>query len=193
MGRVGLVLAARPVTYALETEYLRLCAEPSDINEHLPTFVDLVKRLRAAHVIELGTRTGVSTIGWLWGLAATGGGLTSVDTDTRPDIGEWAHWRYIQGDDLSAVVFVQLDPADIVFIDTSHTYDQTLAELNLYRWLVKPGGVIVCHDTELAQPEDAPPRPLYPVRTAIETFVTDTGFEWTNHRNCFGLAVIEVR
>jgi cephalosporin hydroxylase len=181
---------AYPVT--LEQEYLRLCSEPSDIFQHLPTFVDLVVELDAQHVIELGTRTGVSTIAWLYGLEQTGGRLTSVDLDERPDIGDHDHWRFIQGGDLDLTVIGELEPADIVFIDTSHTYRQTLAELNLYRWLTSPGGLMVLHDTELRIPMGAPMRPLYPVKTAIQEFCDEHNFEWSNHTNNNGLGIVRV-
>lgn len=173
--------------------YQRMCATPSDIHLHLPRFVEMVDRLGAQHVIELGTRTGVSTIAWLHGLEGTGGRLTSIDIDPRPDIGEWAHWEFIQGDDLDPAIVSRLDPADIVFIDTSHLYAQTIRELNVYRWLVKPGGRIALHDTELAVPGDAGLyEPRYPVRRAVEEFCRENGFEWENHRECWGLGVIQL-
>ena len=180
------------MTDNLEAEYRRLCAEPSDINEHLPTFVELAAELCAEHVIELGTRSGVSTVGWLWALTGTAGRLTSVDLSPRPDIGEHENWSFIQGDDLDPAIVTRLDPADIVFIDTSHRYGHTVSELNIYRWLVKPGGLIVLHDTENRIPEDAPPRPLYPVKRAVVEFCEANGYEWHNYPNCWGLGVIQM-
>lgn len=178
----------------LRTKYDELCSTPSDIYLHLPRFVALVEELNAQHVIELGSRSGVSTVAWLYGLAKTGGHLTSVDLDPAPQIGTWSHWRHLQGSDVSPEIAGQLKPADIVFIDTSHLYEHTRWELSLYQWLVKPGGVIVCHDTELARPEDAPPgHPLFPVKRAVTEFCEANGFEWTNHPDCWGLAVIKVR
>ena len=176
----------------LESEYRRLCAEPSDIHEHLPTFVELVETLDAQHVIELGTRTGVSTIAWLYALSRTGGRLTSIDIDERPDIGDHDRWTFIQGDDCDPAITSTLDPADIVFVDTSHLYDHTVRELNIYRWLVKPGGLIVCHDTELPLPIGAPPRPLYPVKVAITEFVEANGYDWLNDPRCWGLGIIRL-
>jgi cephalosporin hydroxylase len=85
-----------------------------------------------------------------------------------------------------------LDPADIVFIDTSHLYDHTVQELAIYRWLVRPGGVICLHDTELPTPEGAPPRPLYPVKKAVIEFIAETGWQWHNFPDCWGFAVIRV-
>lgn len=177
----------------LTVEYERVCATPSDIYLHLPRMVALVENLNATHVLELGTRTGVSTIAWLYALEQTGGHLTSVDLDPKPAIGDFDHWTFIQGDDTDAELIQTLAPADIVFIDTSHHYEHTLFELNVYRWLVKPGGVIVCHDTELERPEGAPVLPRFPVKTAIREFIAETWFEWVNFPDCWGLAVIKVR
>ena len=167
---------------------------PSDIYLHLPRFVQLVNEFDAEHVIELGTRTGVSTIAWLYALAKTGGRLTSVDIDARPQIGEYAHWTFIQGDDCDPDILASLEPAEIIFLDTSHHYEHTYRELNMYRWLVKPGGVIVCHDTELRTPEGAPAGdPPFPVKRAIDRFVHDNGFQWLNIPECWGLGIIRMR
>ena len=177
---------------SLESEYTRLCSTPSDIYLHLPRFVEMVKACHAQHVIELGTRTGVSTIAWLHGLESTGGRLTSIDIDEKPDIDDHPSWTFIQGDDLDPTITSTLEPADIVFIDTSHLYDQTVKELNVYRWLVKPGGLIVLHDTMLERPEGAPARPRYPVRVAVEEFCEAEGYDWHNIPDCWGLGIIEM-
>lgn len=165
---------------------------PSDIYQHLDRFVALVEETDARHVIELGTRTGVSTVAWLYALERVGGRLTSIDIDDQPDIGVWPHWTFIQSDDLAPDLVAALEPADIVFIDTSHLYEQTLAELNVYRWLVKPGGRIVLHDTALERPIGAPRRPRFPVLTAVTEFCDAEGFEWVNDQRCWGLAEIRV-
>ena len=175
----------------LADEYARVCSTPSDIVDHLPRFVDMVEELDAKHVIELGTRSGVSTIAWLFALEGRGR-LTSVDLDPAPPIGVYPHWTFVQGDDLSMRVLERLKPADIVFIDTSHLYDQTIVELNTYLDLVRPGGRIVLHDTQLRRPEGSPARPLFPVRTAIKEFVAKHKLEWFEYLDCFGLGVIEI-
>ena len=173
--------------------YVELCKTESDIYLHLPRMVELVEQLNAKHVIELGTRTGVSTIAWLYGLEQTGGHLTSVDLDARPNIGDWPHWTFIQGDDVEPAVVSQLEPADIVFIDTSHLYRHTLRELHTYRWLVKPGGVICLHDTEVAHPEGAPAdEPPFPVRKAVAEFIAETGYRYMNERECNGFGIVKV-
>lgn len=175
----------------LRDAYCRVCATPSDIQNHLPRFVALTDEVKATHVIELGTRTGVSTIAWLYGLQGRGR-LTSIDIDEQPAIGDHDHWTFIQGDDLDPWVLNRLDPAEIVFIDTSHFYDHTLAELDAYLPLVKPGGRIVLHDTQLRRPHGSPSRPLFPVRTAVVEFCEKHGFEWVEYPDSWGLAVITI-
>jgi predicted O-methyltransferase YrrM len=183
-----------PARPSLASLYEQQCATPSDIYLHLPRFVEMVKAGNATKVIELGTRTGVSTIAFLYALEQTGGHLWSVDIDAKPPIGDYPHWTFIQGDDESDEVLSQLPPnVDILFLDTSHHYEHTLRELRLYRSQVKSGGLIVCHDTELPVPEGAPATdPVYPVKRAIEQFIAETGFRWINVPECWGLGIIEV-
>ena len=178
---------------SLQTRYEELCETPSDISEHLPTFVSLVRKTNAKHVVELGTRSGVSTIAWLYGLEHTGGHLTSVDLDPQPEIGDHDHWTFIQGDDLDRDVYLQLpDRVDIVFIDSSHAYKHTLVELNLYRWLVRPGGLIMLHDTENEQPFEVRPQPPFPVKRAVNEFCEAEGLTWENRPNNWGLGIIRL-
>lgn len=173
----------------LEQRYTDACDTPSDIYLHLPKFVDMVDEMGATTVVELGTRSGVSTVAWLYALERFGT-LTSVDIDPAPDIGTYPHWQFVQGDDCSLEVFDQIpDNVDIVFIDTSHDHTHTLRELNLYRWKVRPGGRIVLHDTELAHPENVT-GPAFPVKKAVVEFCAENGFEWHNDPECFGLGTI---
>lgn len=182
------------VESGLKEAYERQCRTPSDIYLHLPRFVGMVEMSQATKVIELGTRTGVSTIAWLHALEKTGGHLWSVDLDAKPPIGDYPHWTYIQGNDEKPDVFDALpDQVDILFLDTSHHYEHTRRELELYVSKVKPGGVIVCHDTELPVPEFSPPNdPPYPVKKAITEFTEAHGLRWFNVPECWGLGIIEV-
>jgi predicted O-methyltransferase YrrM len=169
------------------------CATPSDINEHLPTLATIATH--ADHVVELGARSGLSTAAWLVGLAKSGGRLTSVDISPAPDIGTHDNWRHIQGDDTDPAVMAQVDGCDVLFIDTSHAYEHTLWELRNWSAKVRPGGIIVCHDTELQRPWDPPcpeTDPDFPVATAIKEFCAERGYKWINRPGCWGLGIIEV-
>jgi predicted O-methyltransferase YrrM len=183
---------SQTLTPWLFDEYQKACHTVSDIYEHLPKFVDLCLTLEATKVIELGTRGGVSTVAWLYGLELTDGHLWSVDIDPAPEL-EHPRWTFLHGNDLEPNIVRELpDDVDVVFIDTSHDYQQTLAELNVYRWKIKPGGRIVLHDTELAHPFGVAQRPRYPVKTAIEEFCFENNLTWKNHVECFGLGVIDL-
>lgn len=177
-----------------ERDYLRARRRWSDVKDHLPRFVDAVVSREARVVVELGTRGGVSTAAWLYALAMTGGHLWTVDLSPAPrlssDEGAWTH---VVGDDLDPDVYHALPPViDVLFIDTSHDYDQTLSELALYVPRVRPGGVVLLHDTDLATPEGVKEQEPYPVRRAIDVFCAATGLDWTEHDGSYGLGEIPV-
>lgn len=169
-------------------DFVRRCGIPSDIVEHLP----FLYGIGLGHtVIELGVRSGNSTSAFL----AAGAELWSVDID-RPRVPDEWHttgWTFIQGDDCSPEVLAQL-PAevDVVFIDTSHSYEHTLRELNTYAPRVKHRGLIVLHDTELEAPDGLPGEPPYPVKRAVTEWCAQHGLSWENRPACNGLGVIRV-
>lgn len=189
----------------LAERYAQLCREPSDINEHLPTFVAAVEELNATRVIELGVRYGVSTIAWMHALQDRGH-LWSVDCsfpvpapgstvnllDPQGPLGVVDYWTFVLGYDIWPAVYTALpDEVDILFIDTNHVYEETLEELALYYPRVREGGRIFMHDTALETTGNAStPQPPYPVRTAIEEFCAKKKLRWTNNPNNSGLGTI---
>ena len=127
-------------------------------------------------LLELGVRSGVSTRAFLLGCKVTGGHLWSVDiSEIRvPNINfgdDWAlsgHWTYTQHtDDLD---YKWDKPIDLLFIDTSHTYEQTLAELNKFTPYVKFDGTVLLHDTLLDHINE------WGVLRAVETFLRDNPY-----------------
>lgn len=158
---------------------------------HLPLLYDLVLSLNAQHVIELGVFNGESTRAFLAALEQTDGRLTSVDIHVGPDIRN-DRWTVLVGDDLDPAITSQLAPAEVVFIDTSHLYEQTVRELNVYRWLVKPGGVLACHDTQLEIPEGGRYGPRFPVKVALEEFCAENGFVWSDISPWPGLGIVNL-
>lgn len=193
----------------LADRYVELCRIESDIYEHLPTFVEAVKELKAKKVIELGTRYGVSTIAWLYALAPemADGHLWAVDCsfpvpapgsdvnllDPQGPLGVVPWFTFLLGYDTWPETLDALpkEDVDIVFIDTNHVYEETLVELDLYYPRVRKGGRIYLHDTAIETTGNAStPQPPYPVRTAMEEWATEMGLSWDNNPNCFGLGVI---
>lgn len=167
-------------------------APNSDIWEHLPTLEQAVVDLDAQTVIELGVRSGVSTVAFLHALQKTGGELWSVDINQigsawlpQPD------WHFIQGDSVAPETLQQMpNRADLVFIDTSHAYDQTKAELRSYGPRVRKGGKIMLHDTEVKAPELVGEQPPYPVKKAMLEYAGEHCLGVELRENCFGLGIL---
>lgn len=178
---------------ALGEEYRRRAAEDNDIRMQLPTLYAWA-HLPEVRVIELGTRTGNSTCAFLAGIehAATGGNLWSVDI-AEPEVpGQWREnpaWHVLVADDLSPYAIGWCpDDADVLFIDTSHYYEPTLAELRTYAPKVRPGGVILVHDTDTPGTDIAWPD----VPRVLDDWCAETGLSWLNHRGWNGLGVVEI-
>lgn len=191
----------------LAQRYEMLCQTPSDIYEHLPTFVQAVEDLDAKKIIELGTRYGVSTIAWLYGLEGSGGHLWAVDCsfpvaapgsdtnllDPQGPLGQVPWFTFISGYDTWPAVLDCLpqEDVDIVFIDTNHVYEETLVELALYYPRVRKGGRIYLHDTALETTGNAStPQPPYPVRTAMQEFCEEHDLRFEDNPACSGLGLI---
>lgn len=180
----------------VQDDYEIRCAGSSDIVGHLPYLWE--RALQASVAIELGVRSGESTAALLAALEASGGHLWSVDIDPPQVPAEWHDspaWSVIQGDDIDPVVIDQC-PAeiDLLFIDTSHRYGHTFTELAVYGPRVRPGGVILLHDTDL---EVAPGSVSmddreFPVRRAVVDWCATVGLTPEFRGGWHGLGVIEV-
>jgi predicted O-methyltransferase YrrM len=185
----------------LELEYRQRRTRWSDVQGHLQTLYESVCRHPKARVLELGTREGYSTAALLAAAEMVDGHVWSVDLGA-PSVpawwGETGRWTLTVGDDLDpAVADAQPAELDVLFIDTSHTYDQTLDELRLYVPRVRPGGRVLLHDTELDGPDRGYIRPggtdvPFPVARALDDFCAGVGLAWENHTGSYGLGVIDV-
>jgi len=154
------VYAARPAGFKIA---------PIQVRSELRDFLQLVQRLRPRSVLEIGTGRG-GTLFLLTRVAASDGVLVSVDLSSSADI------RFGGGDvsrrkplfeafalDSQRVHFLVGDShapdtrgvvdqlfggnlIDLLFIDGDHTTDGVSRDFELYRELVRPGGVIALHD-----------------------------------------------
>lgn len=132
--------------------FAAVCEEPSDIRSHLPRLRDLVVDTDAQVVVELGVRTGRSTTALLAGVEQTGGLVWSCDVvdvlaGLPDEVARHPQWEFVRGDDLAMAAHAPR-PICVLFIDTSHEYEHTVAELRAYGPLVRSGGVIALHDTD---------------------------------------------
>ena len=120
------------------------CLEPSDINEHLPTLLKYGKECE--HITELGVRWVSST----WPLLLSNPKkMISVDIVKHPNIDEVIElskeynidYTFIESD----VLDMEIENTDLLFIDTLHTYNQLIKELELHS--IKVSKYIILHDT----------------------------------------------
>ena len=157
----------------------------TDIHEHLNTIYMLIRMNNLKDILELGTRGGESTIALLLAAKDIGGHVTSVDIDECKDAKNMVskynlgnYWTFLQGDDLSIEYHEKIG---LLFIDTSHTYEHTLNELQKYEPYVIKQGIIAMHDT-VSCPD---------VLRAIEMYVSGRNdLILFNYLNCNGLGVI---
>lgn len=105
-------------------------------------------------ILELGTGSGVSTKIFLLACKLTGGHVWTVDKRKA----RINHVHYGSNWGLNSMITcIKSDslkykwdkPLDLLFIDTDHTYELTLAELNKFSPFVKYGHKILLHDSLL--------------------------------------------
>lgn len=192
---------------SMQQELNHRAAVWSDIQGHLRFMVTRAGEIGARHsvqqrgglvIIELGVREGNSTCAFLAVLENVKGTLWSVDINPARTPPEWdkiEHWKFLQADDMSPEAREWL-PAecDVLFIDTSHVYEHTLVELAEYAPRVRPGGVILMHDTEHGghYPDMPQPQPDFPVAAAVKEYCWDQRLGWSNRPGSYGMGVIDI-
>ena len=123
----------------------------TDIHEHLTTLYMLATEFDCTTLVELGTRSGESTLALAYAAKRTGGKLYSFDIadcveakKAMADRSLTPYWEFSIGNDLEVNWNRKID---FLFIDTSHTYEHTLKELVRFEPFVKSGGIIAMHDS----------------------------------------------
>lgn len=132
----------------LEKKIKEICETPSDINEHILTLIKYGKECE--HITEMGVRGIVSTWAFLEGKPKK---MISYDIQ---DPKEWQQdindvyetskeydidFKFIKAN----VLNVEIEPTELLFIDTWHAYKQLKQELNLHSGKVSK--YIILHDT----------------------------------------------
>jgi len=134
--------------------YNQLCDTPSDINEHLPVLAELSRGCK--HITEMGVRSCVSTFAFIEGL--DGGRLVSIDINHPstyvPQNGATNFERVLRECKDKSINFqfieantlrIEIEPTDLLFIDTLHEPTQLRQELKLHSG--KVAKYIALHDT----------------------------------------------
>jgi hypothetical protein len=123
-------------------KYEYWCRRTTDISEHLP----ILKRYaeKCSHVTEFGVRNVVST--WAF-LAAQPKTLRSYDIEWNDNINE-AYYLKGQTDfkfQTADVLKIEIEPTELLFVDTLHIYSQLKKELQLHANKVTK--YLIFHDT----------------------------------------------
>lgn len=164
---------------------------PSDIHEHLPTLYNLVREIEAKLVLELGVRSGESTVALAEAVKSTGGKLISVDVGIQGNVGPMLEsyglrdvWEPHQSDDIDwgLNTWDRNVHFDLIFVDTSHEYQHTTREIQVFECIIRPGGIMAFHDTV-----SVPGGVLRPIQ---EFLAFHPNYRFENHANCNGLGVL---
>ncbi len=126
----------------LEEKYEELCNIPSDIFKHLPTLYKYAKECE--DVTEFGVRSIVSTYALLMGKPKRMVSYDIHDCDWKPVyemVKNNTNFEFIIGNTLE----IEIEPTQLLFIDTLHNYDQLKKELELHA--SKVSKYLIFHDT----------------------------------------------
>jgi hypothetical protein len=170
--------------------YKRLCNTSSDINEHLPTLAKYSSE--CSHITEMGVRYIVSTYALLMGKPKK---MISYDIQmcnweyVRDLVKENTDFQFYIGNTLE----IEIEPTELLFIDTLHNYTQLKQELELHAHKVSK--YIIFHDTTSFENvgESYSGKPETGIWPAIQEFL-EKNSQWVikeRFMNNNGLTVIE--
>jgi cephalosporin hydroxylase len=181
-----------PPALSVTAAYQERLGRWSDIVEYLPLLHGYARVYDKVRVLEVGTRLGNSTLAFLAAAQANGGHVWSVDIDPsvpgNPDgMAPWAGsplWTFTPGNSTDpAVLAAQPGQVDIMFNDSGHEYDLTVAELEAYMPRLAPGGTALIHDPDISYD-------FFGVRRALNVYCARNHLTWQHLPGQWGLAVI---
>lgn len=128
------------------SEYLRLISTPSDIYQHMPTFHKYAQNCK--HVTEMGVREIISIWSWLEAKVPVIRAYDLLDPPVNrlKAVEEFAidnhlDFKFFKAD----VLKIEIEPTELLFIDTWHVADQLRQELALHS--SKVSKYLMFHDT----------------------------------------------
>jgi len=174
----------------LELMYNYYMNTPIDIHEHMPTLRRYASECK--HITEFGTRFVVSTYAFMAGKPEK-----LLTYDIVPDRAIWDAAAIAKENNIEFgfmerdTTAVEIEPTELLFIDTLHSYKQLKTELALHS--DKVSKYIIFHDTETFGRIDEATGEAGGLMTALEEFLA-TNKSWKlkeHYTNCNGLSVIE--
>lgn len=129
----------------------------SDISDHLTNLFVEAAAMRPSMIVELGVRSGESTVALSRVANLFGSHLISVDLEDCSRACSSDHQVFVESDDVTfAKEFTEWcerrnysSSIDVLFIDTSHEFDHTVAEIQHWFPLLSPHCKVFFHDTNM--------------------------------------------
>lgn len=130
----------------------------SDISDHLTNLFTEAAAMQPSMIVELGVRSGESTVALSRVANLFGSHLISVDLEDCSRACSSDHQVFVKSDDVTfAKEFTDwcerrnyASSIDVLFIDTSHEFDHTVAEIQHWFPLLSPHCKVVFHDTNMS-------------------------------------------
>ncbi len=139
------------------------CGPPAPVSilqweAEFAVLLELYRRLQPSNVLEVGTYHGGTLFHWLQNTARPGAVVVSVDSyavgvDNRHLYDDWnpghLNLYVIEGDSHDDATLRKVDahgPYDFVLVDAGHYYKEVKRDWELYRPMVRPGGLMCFHD-----------------------------------------------
>ena len=171
----------------LNNVFERSVKNVTDISSHLPKIYLETLQFSPELIVELGVRSGESTVALNMAAQHLKAKHVSVDIDDCSDVISDSNWTFIHEDDIDlSKRFRQWlsennlkSSIDVLFVDTSHEYNHTLQELNAWFPLLSDRALVIFHDTYSPNIVKMPDGSLYPkvnrlpqddVRNAFDEF-----------------------
>jgi len=177
---------------------------PSDINEHIHTLYNYGQECK--HITEMGVRWVSSTWAFLYSKPNK---LISYDIVRHENINEVEElskkneldFKFIEAD----VLKVEIEPTELLFIDTLHTYNQLIRELMLHGEKVSKYIILhdtttfgfkdeINHETKSDIVKDLPTDKEGLVKAVMDFLISPQGFDWVIHEsynNNNGLTILK--
>lgn len=184
-----ILIHPRDTCNPVEDWYVRSSCHFTDMNEHMEKIVSLVRRevcrKRFVHIVEIGTRYGISTSALFMGLYWQGkvnGSLVSIDIEDcskhiPENIKGYKELSLVQMNSLSFDYGQRL--IDIAFIDGLHEYDQIVQEIDLIHPHLSKKPLLLFHDYQIPD-----------VKHAVNVICDKYGFSYTVNGNLFPLVIM---
>lgn len=121
-----------------------------DSDRHLMTIFSIALGIKAKKILELGVRSGKTTLPLLLAAKINSGKVVSVDINETDFKAPDELKEYLEFKQMDALKYLEEvskeEPFDLIFIDDWHAYNHVKKELEYVDRLVSPRSVILLHD-----------------------------------------------